>query len=239
MYQLGKRTKYKKPKKVVMLEHIGLVLLIGVVILAIYWFGIRPAATSTAFVNNTKPLVSTVKANDVTTSISEPTFKIALPGVWKETSRNTDADHHSVMWNNIVKGGVARWIEVYVDTIPVKYEVNYIVPVSAAGTGITSSPVSDNCVTFTRGAIKDTNRDRSVPTSQEALPSTFQQVNFLCDNSHVVRQRVGTSSENSLNSVTVTGKTQGTHKYFFVYDDSNFHPDYTIFSTILDSFEAK
>jgi hypothetical protein len=53
------------------------------------------------------------------------------------------------------------------------------------------------------------------------------------------RDVVGTSSPQEINTVTVTGPSTGTHKYFFVYTDNSAEPDYTIFTDALQSFKAR
>ena len=238
MYRLGRPTIISRPKKLYLIEIISILSLVMGGLFAGYWFVIRQD-NITELSNNDTPLVSKVEAADKFTEISEPTFSLRLPGTWKETERNTDARYRSVKWDYQAKGGIGRWLKVYIDNIPEDYSVTYVMPVSAEGNKLIPEGISDHCSQFTPGAKKPGDNSPSTSSSSERIPSSWQGVRFLCDGAHPLYQRVGTSSKAGLNTISVTGATTGTHRYFFVYDDAYYNPDYTIFTTILDSFRAK
>jgi hypothetical protein len=238
MYKFGRKTKPRKSKKSYFRELLITAVIAGGIAFAVYKYVILQPTTA-AISNNSTPLVSNVKASGKITKINEPTFTLELPGTWKETERNNDAGAKTLKWDIVAKGGIGRWVRLYIDTIPADYPVNYVLPVTSEGDRVHAGPMSDQCVTFTPGAVKETQHDVSVPIDQAALPSTYQGVKFICDNTHVTYQRVGTSSPGGINSVTITGTKSGAHKYFFVYDDSYFHPDYNSFASIVESFKAK
>jgi hypothetical protein len=237
MYQIGLPAKTKRPKKLYIIETLAIFILVAGVVSVIYWFAVGKSGSAAVLVNDTKPRITQVKASDTTTDIDEATFTLGLPGRWKEMDRDIDTHYHSITWSNISRGGVGRWLRVYIDTIPADYASNYVVPVTAAGNSMAVSQQSDNCVTFTPGANKDTTRDRA--TGPATLPSSWQGVKFICDNSHVSHQLVVTSSKDGVNTVAITGPAKGTHKYFFVYNDDAYNPDYNIFADSLSSFKAK
>lgn len=238
MYRLGRPTIIKRPKKLYLFETVAITLIILTGLFAFFWFVIRTEKPA-ALRNNASPLTSRIEAAETFTNISEPTFSLKLPGTWKETERNTNPGVKSIKWDYIAKGGVGRWLKVYIDTIPPDYSVTYLMPVSAAGDQIISDSLSDHCSQFTPGARKPSADGGYSPPNSDKLLTKWQGVSFYCDGAHPLWQRVGTSSKDGINSVTVTGPAQGTHKYFFVYDDAYYNPDYTLLSTILDSFRAK
>lgn len=238
MYRLGRPTQTKRPKKYYLFEIITVATLVVGGLFSFYWFVVRQDGAA-ALRNNATPLTSKIEAADTFTEIDEPTFKLKLPGTWKETERNTDANYRTVKWDFISKSGVGRWLKVYVDTIPPDYPVTYVLPLSSDGDSLIPQGMSDHCSQFTPGARKPSNDGGYSPPSAEKIPTQWEGVGFFCDGAHPLWQRVGTSSKEGVNMVSVTGPTKGTHKYFFVFDDSFYNPDYTLFTTVLDSFRAK
>lgn len=232
--------KHGKPIKRVKFT-VGLII-VAAVILAVgggYLFLIKKTQV-TEIKNSDKPLESNIAgASKDALDVDEPLFKMSLPGQWKETARNPDASYRSIQWNYVGKDSTGRWLRLYVDTIPASFAVNYLLPVSAQDNRLSVGDVSDNCVTFTQGATADTNRDVPTSISKETLPARWQQVSFTCDNSHVSHQVVGTGSSEAGNAATIVGSQGGKHRYFFVYNDANYKPNYSIFINILGSFEAK
>lgn len=73
-----------------------------------------------------------------------------------------------------------------------------------------------------------------------AVPAKWDGVDFLCDMDSKFRNVVGSSSPGNINKVTLTSQTSFTpHSFFFVYEDNNYNPEYTIFYEMLDSFKVK
>lgn len=231
MYRLGRPTSPKKPKSTYAIELAFIAVVVGCILLAIYWFIIR--RDDSAIANNDSPLTSRIEFSKETTKVSEPYFTMELPGKWKEIYR----DDGSIMWRHIVKSETGRWLRLYVDTIPTDYAVTYFMPVSADGPRIKPGQISDLCVNFVPGATKSLSPNRKI--NRESLPAKYQNASFNCDNAHPIWQRVGTSSSGGINTVKITGQKSGTHRYFFVYDDANFRPDYYILTNIIESFRAK
>lgn len=202
-----------------------------------YWFVLRQSRSTVK--NDTTPIVKTIKATAADTNVDEPDFSFSLPGSWKLSAKDWDARYTSWQWKFQDKRYAGRWFEVFIDTIPADMAYNYLLPVEALGSQLQLGTISGNCVDFTSGASPTSNRPTYTPQFKAVLPSKWQQVNFLCDNANVSHQVVGTGSKEALNSVSLTGPLSGTHKYFFLYSDNNFTPDFTIISTILASFKVK
>lgn len=238
MYRLGRPTSSKRPKKLYLFEIIAIVTVVAGALFAFYWFVIRQEK-SAAISNNDSPLTSRIEVADSFTKINEPTFQMSLPGTWKETERSQDPTHKTIKWDYVAKGGVGRWLRIYIDTIPSDYSVVYVVPVSSDGDKITAEAASDHCSQFTAGATKPEQTNNPPAGVTDKMATSWNGVKFFCDGAHPLYQRLGTSSKEAVNSVSVTGPSRGKHKYFFVYDDAYYNPDYTLFLTILDSFRAK
>lgn len=232
---------YKHGKPVYNLSRRPLFIITAAVVLILgtllYLFVVRGGKTTLK--NDNKPLISSVKASATSTNIDEPVFSFSMPGPWKLSQQDWDANYHAWQWSFQDKRYAGRWFRVYLDTIPTSQAVNYLLPVTSTGSGLQMGSLSDNCVNFTPGASPTTERPTYTPQSKASLPSKWQQVNFICDNANVSHQVIGTGTLESINSVTLTGPTKSTHKFFFLYQDNNITPDLNVFSTILETFQVK
>ncbi len=234
MYKLGKPVHRTSVK-----AWLFIALLMGAVTFGFY-FALIIRNDKTEIKNNNAPLITRVggdSSNSIT--INEPLFTLQLKGLWKESSRDTDPNYHTIQWNYTGKDSTGRWIRIYVDTIPKDQAFNYLQPVTANQDVLSIGQMSENCATFTQGATPNVSRDVSVPNSQASLSARWQGVTFMCDNSHVSHQLVGTGSTDGNNAVSVTGKEHGKHQYFFLYNDDNYHADYSVFVDTLNTFRAK
>lgn len=217
---------------------LAILIIVLAVVAGIYFLFIAQNNNKMVVISKSSIVTTTAKSSPSIT-IDEPLFTLQLPGQWRETARNSQPGYQSIQWNWVAKDAPGRWVRIYIDTIPANFALNYLQPVTANNNGLDLGQMSDNCVTFTQGATPSTNRDVSVPQSQEALPARWQGVSFLCDNSHVSHQVVGTGSTDGGNAVTTSGPVHGAHKFFLVYADDSYHPDYSIFMNVLESFKAK
>jgi len=216
---------------------LGLViLLIGA---AVYFFIIRPNTANT-FNNNAHARNGVVNQSSPTdTQVSEPVFSLTLPGPWKLSAQDWDARYHSYQWDSSDRKNNGKMLRVYVDTIPKDQAVNYLLPIQVQDNAMSFGVVSGNCVDFTQGAVPENQRPVNISVDKIALPSRWGLVDFLCDNGYVSHQVVGASSEEAINTVTLSGPTQGKHKFFFMYQDNNISPDLNQFQQILSGFKVK
>jgi len=173
------------------------------------------------------PVVNTVvAAGEPAKPFTEGIFTIDLPKDWIYIGRSHDTYQAYEFENTSGNKGVET-LAVYVDTIPTNLGVNQVLPVEADGDSIVPTSVSGNCAGFT---------GNKVPGAQ-ATPAKWDNINFLCDLANYERNVVGTSSQNAINSVTLTGKTTGSHRLFFTYTDNGSEPNYQIFYNALQSFQ--
>lgn len=179
-----------------------------------------------------------LQANDDSVNrfrVNEPLFTLELPGDWKEIKRQNDQTENSITWQSTRSAGDGRSIKLYIDIIPTKLALNRLLPVTAQGHTIVPGDISENCATFTQGGTLNVHEAAKL----KETPAKWNKVDFICDLPRVNDNMVGTGSPEGMNSVTVTGPTKGTHKYFFLYTEHNMQPNYEILSNAVRSFNAK
>ncbi|MBA3758233.1 hypothetical protein H0X10_01205 [Candidatus Saccharibacteria bacterium] len=231
-YNYGHKQAKRRPRKalVVLFSSLTLIGLIG----GIMYFDLRKNVGSG--VEGESRVVSQVLSDNAgQITIDEPNYSLELPSDWKETGRNTNNLYTSITWQATTKGKDNRWLTLYMDRIPLDTPVNRIVTLTVQDNTLKFNDVSDNCASFTVGGTFNTGQ---ASTLKPAL-TKVNKVDFICNLPRVNDNEVGTGTEGSVNSVTVTGPSKGTHKYFFLYTDRNFQPDYGLFYDVLRSFKAK
>jgi hypothetical protein len=188
--------------------------------------------TETTITNNPGPeLRRTVEAlNPSTAKFDEPAFSMTLPTDWKRLPPDLSGPYKKYSYQSNQKNAENRWLYIYVDGLPLTEPVNKAVAVRAEGATLTHGEVSTNCTEFTAEAVP----------KKLAVVGKWDGVDFLCDMDAKFRNRVGTSSPGNINKVTLTSATSFTpHSFFFIYEDNNFNPEYSIFYDMLDSFTVK
>jgi hypothetical protein len=156
-------------------------------------------------------------------------FTLELPADWKSIAPPQQA-YKIYSWHNTAQNEGVRRLDVYVDGAP-QMPVNRVLPIQANGARVVPlGQVSDNCITFTEGAKH---------ASGSSLPGKWRRVNFLCDTANYVRDVVGTSSPDGIDTVKVVSPASGGHSLFFVYTDNSATPDYDIFTNLVTDFRLK
>ncbi len=165
-------------------------------------------------------------SNTPTQQINEQLFSVVLPASWK-TASNPGSPYTIYSWQG--SGADAdRRIDIYIDNVPVSFAVNRLQPVQVNTDQLQPlGSVSDNCTTFT------------TPTTQSAQTGTIEAkwngIDFLCDTGNYERDVVAIGADTA--TITLTGPKTGSHKILLVYTDDSAQPDYTIFSSIIQSFQ--
>lgn len=230
-YRYGHGTSKRRPRKALLI--VGGSMLIAAIVVGFVLLDLRKSV-SPVIEGESRIVSQVLSESGQKMVVNEPTFTIELPGDWKETGRNENNQYTSITWQATLKNNDNRWLTIYIDRIPFDRAYNRIVTVKAQGPNISYTDISDNCANFTLGG----NVDGRI-TSGKPTPTKWNRVDFICNLPRAIDNEVGTGSEQSPNSVTITGPTMGTHKYFFLYTDRNFQPDYNIFYDVLRSFRAK
>ncbi len=166
-----------------------------------------------------------------TKQVTEPLFTMSIPETWKAVEpRYIPAAQYS--WQGTSKDDTARWLDLYIDSIPSKMAVNRMIPLSSSGNKIiVDDSVSDNCVNFTD--------EKAVDAHTGTVVAKWSGVTFICDAANSLRNLTGTGSTEGINTLKLKGATKGTHQVFFVYTDHSGNPDYTPFTDALNSFELR
>ena len=231
-YHYGHKPAKRRPRKALVIL-VCSILLICLVVGLIY-LDLRKHV-SPSVEGETRTVSQVLNENSQQITIDEPFYTFELPGDWKEIERDANNHYTSIKWQATIPGKDNRWLELFIDRIPLNRPLNRLVAVSAQGNELRFSDISDNCSNFTIGGTFDT----SVASGLKPTLTKWNKVDFLCNLPRVTDNEVGTGSEGSMNSVTVAGRNKGSHKYFFVYTDRNFQPDYNILYDALKSFRAK
>lgn len=168
--------------------------------------------------------------SDKTIRFEEAVFTFELPDDWKKLPAEP-GPYKKFSYKSNLKNADNRFLDIYMDELPLTMAVNKTVAVQASSGKLTHGTASDNCLNFT-GA--KTGEQKGL-----VVPAKWDGVDFLCDNDNTTRNVIGTSSPGSINQVQLVGPKTGTHKLFFTYTDNNYSPDYTIFYKVLDSFSLK
>jgi hypothetical protein len=167
--------------------------------------------------------------------IDEPTYTIELPSDWRELERTDFANLKSVSWIATREKEDNRWVTIYMDSYPRDKPLNKVVPVTANGQYLQIGNMSGDCYSFTPGGTLDA----GLASQTRPKISKWEEVEFICNLPRPYENEVGTSSEDAINAVTVTGPQSGKHTYFFVFTDHNKQFKPQIFTDILNSFKAK
>lgn len=213
--------------------HTVLTVLVTLLIVGGAWYGYLffKKDTQVQMKNNPGQVISTtVAANPQGTAhFTEAFFSFDLPGDWKKTGELTTGPYHKYSYRATLKNADNRFLDIYADTIPQGMAVNRVVRVEANGNSLSHGEVSNNCAEFT---------NQTTP-KQLKLPAKWDGVNFLCDMDGTSRNITGTSSPTAVNDVTLQDVGFTKHSFFFVYEDDNYTPDYSILYNMLDSFKIK
>ena len=176
-------------------------------------------------------IVSVVTVSKTATqTVATPEFSLTIPQNWKAVMP-TSSRYHVYSWRGTTTEDSVRSLDVYVDTIPVNLYLNHMLPLKAVDNRVTMlDGVSDNCANFSTSPTEAPKPDH--------VKAKWAGVDFWCDLANYARDVVGTSSAEGINTVSVKGPS-GTHSYFFVYTDNASSPDYSIFTSAVQSFAAR
>jgi hypothetical protein len=227
MYQLGRRIDNRDhhKRRWLFAAVVLVVLILVAVVLLILW--IKPKTTIRQSASHT-----TVISLNGLQHYDEKDFGIDLPVSWQEVSRpiGTNQDY---AWQSNVQATDGQVLELYEDNLPSTFPVTHLLIVTAKGDQLaldgTSSP---NCNSFT---------PKSSPgPSGHGVSTSWQGVNFLCDEVNAQRDITGASSSQGINTVSLKSPTTGVvHKFFFTYINYVTNPNYTVFYNALKSLRVK
>lgn len=161
--------------------------------------------------------------------ITKVMFAVSIPTSWQAVPP-PQTQPVATSWAGVSADGSGRRLDVYIDTIPTTLAVNRLLPVQISGDTLeTTGMVSDNCVNFT---------DRSTESADTGTaPAKWGGVNFICDMANYERDVVAIGSTAGINTVSLTGPKTGTHRALLVYTDNSISPDFSVLTSIVQSFQ--
>lgn len=229
MYTANKRQKKHKIFLRFMLIVVPIIILLGILVWYVFF---RDNSQSASF---SKAGAEVAVVKPVYKDFTNQFFKISMPSTWADKGRqNPYSNQVYYEFQNTQKDYDNRWLRVYVDVFPPDFAINRLMPITVVNNKIIPDVVSDTCDTFTGAPISGANRQQAAQT----WAAKYKDINFICDMGNP-RNYVGTASASQGYSTTLTNKDGSTHKYFFVYIDHNIHPEYSVFSDALKSFETQ
>ncbi|MGB4759559.1 MAG: hypothetical protein WBP26_05905 [Candidatus Saccharimonadales bacterium] len=170
-----------------------------------------------------------------TKTFNEPQFIIELPKDWK-LLRSQQTPTIQYDYQSAERFADNRFLTIYVDSLPPKFAVSHMLPVTVQDDGLIIGSMSDRCSNFAGPEITST----TSRSGMEDIAAKWNGVNFICGLSYEVDYIVGTGAAGeAVNHATITGESGAKHVLFFVYNDQNIAPNPTIFFDALRSFKLK
>jgi hypothetical protein len=230
MYKAGQRQENKRKKRIFWIFFF--IIFIALVIAGVFYvLNMLKPETS---IKESAPIVRKLDYEDKNKmkKYAEDNFTIELPSTWKQEPRPKGM-YKSYTWTNINKSANGESIVIYEDKIPLNYAVNRVVIVEPEGDHVAiKGDVSENCNTYTK--------DNPTKGTKASTPAKWQGIDFLCDQNNISRDVIGTSSEDGVNTVVLSGKGgAAAHKYFFTYTNHSINGNYTTFIAAITSFKMQ
>ncbi len=163
-------------------------------------------------------------------AIEESKFILKIPPDWsRDTTRTTGS---LIVYKSGGTTDQARMLEIYSGAIPETFNSTRLLPVAHASGGIKTGQVSERCHNFTKPKEGFGGARVSPP-----LPSAWQGITFTCNFSSQLNIAATANSATGYRT-EIKGPTSS-GSYTFVYTDHSGNPDFSIFSSILQSFRHK
>jgi hypothetical protein len=226
MYIIGRKSKDPKKQRRRRLVFFCVLLLLAGMSWWVYKYAFKPNTS----VKQAKAVVTKVTFDESKTKhFDEPNFGIDLPTDWIEQRHDT-TPYNVYTFQGASKTTTERRIDIYEDKIPVGLSLNRALAVESNGPKIAlRGEVSDNCANYTKDP-RTTNND--------SVKAKWQNFDFLCNEANSARNITGTVSAEGNNQLTLTGAT-GQHRYFLVYGENSYTPDYRVFYSAVESLQVK
>lgn len=159
--------------------------------------------------------------------ISEPAFTIDLPAGWHSVP-SLGSPYNVYSWQG-TGSDIDRHLDIYIDKVPTGLAVNRLLPVQSFGIHLNViGNVSDKCTNFTTSS--------SEIASTGTAAAEWDGIKFVCDMANYERDVVAIGSTEGVNGVTMVNAKGQQHQVLLVYTDNSSSPDFTIFSSMIESF---
>ena len=218
MYRIGHGVRSSRK------HHISKTLLVAIVVLlALGNYLLMRFLDNTDTVSSTAPSITREYApneNATDKLFEHPEFSMKLPNDWKLKEHLT-TPNNVYSYQASAEHADNRWLDVYVDNLPVSKPVNRLYPVTVEdGKLLPYSGISGNCY--------------NTSSNKSLVAQSFQGVSFQCDIDNYTRNVVGVGAPDHSTVLPL-----GTHRFMIIYTDHNAHPNYQILNNMLTSLKAK
>lgn len=207
----------------------NIIILLIVLLLGLGGLWIKANLKPKTVIHQAKAVKTSVSFNNSNKLYNEGDFSIQIPASWQPVPR-PPASYNSYTWETSDSGTDDQQITVYEDNYPDHFAVNRALIVEGEVDHLKlDDPASDHCQNFTRTGTGD--------YGQIGFLAKWLGVTFLCDSNNPVRDVIGTSSTDGVNTVVLRTSQGVSHKFFFTYTDAQLQPDYSVFYNALQSFQ--
>jgi hypothetical protein len=226
MYIIGRKGEDPKKKR----RRRRIIFIVLILLAAISWWVYKYAFKPHTTLKQAAPVITKIAFDETKTKhFDETNFGIDLPVDWIEQRHDT-SPYNVYTFQGGTKDTNQRLIDVYEDKIPTGLSLNRALAVESNGPKISlRGEVSDNCANYTKDP-RTTNND--------SVKAKWQNFDFLCNEAATARNATGTVSAEGSNQLTLAGAS-GQHRYFLVYSENSYTPDYKVFYSAITSLQVK
>ena len=215
------------PKSVARRSRLRLALIsLSVLIVLIIGFVVYDSLRSKPNVAQVAPATSTLGSQTERQVFNEPEFRFTADTTWEKLPP-VDDSYNAYRYQSSSDGLARRQLTIYVNNLPKKYAVPYVLPVEVNGNKITPLATSPKCSEI-----------QPVKSNRNDVELSWAGVEFLCDPDGTAPE-VATSHNKMGYNLRITGESGATNTYFFVFRDSQSSPNLQTFGELLRTFEAK
>jgi hypothetical protein len=227
-YRLGRRHQPERDQRRRHRRRRSIIVLILLLLALGAWWAHSQLKPNTV-IHQAKAVKTSVAFDTKTKTYNEGDFTIQIAASFTPVPRPA-GPYKSFTWQTSDSGTNGQQIEIFEDTIPAKFAVNRTLIVEGEVDHIKlDDPVSDHCERFTRTGTGD--------YGQVGFLAKWLDVTFLCDPNNPLRDIIGTSSADGVNTVVLRTGAGVSHQFFFTYRDQQLQPDYSVFYNALQSFQ--
>jgi hypothetical protein len=166
--------------------------------------------------------------------INKPDYTFTLPERWVEIGDHTQEVVRYMEWQNQDVANTAQSLRLYIDSLPVNFAVNKILPVEVSTNALSVDEVSANCSEFT-----DDTAPYPIAKNTDIRSSAWKGIKFYCDIGNKYRNVMATATLAEGFGFRIQGADSAEHTYTFVYTDHTARPTDVPFLEAVRSFRAK
>ncbi len=160
-------------------------------------------------------------------TFTTPYFQLQTDQNWQAVPAESTA--HAYVYRAFKGRLVERDLTVYVNELPPRLMLTYILPVRVDGNQFTAGSVSDHCRTAAPAAY--------LAKSRNPIEVTIDSVHFICQTDGT-STTIGTGLKGGSYQTALSRPNGSSAQYFLLYHDLAFNPRPQLFKDIVDSFKT-